>query len=468
MRRALRPWVHAAVAVLLANGVFLLLAVWAARLPRAPLAAKIDRAFASGELIENDWPWLDGHRGFNQYHDCSVLQMVSNRDSRVWAAALGPRMYNRNRGETDRCATLRTLVTEGPGTTPYLTYRYTRYWHGYIPVTAALLSVLEVHQVRQLLRYTLYGALLALIAAAGVRDRRLLAVAASVGITGIFFWSVRYFGTSLTHGSGDIALVVGLAVLLHWRHQFSRPETLIPFCAVYGALMIYLEFLTALLPTAAGLLVPLVYVIGRLPGGPDAEPRRAGRLALAALLSFGAGAVLTVAVKQILAVLVVGPEAAAVFVQYLARYVNPSPEASLRHFGETWTSPDDPLFLSSLKALHALLTQGYVLTYGSHNAALGLYATSALTWLAGGWLALRGRQRYAVHDLLGFGAGVAIIVAWALAFQTHTTIHKWWMVRMLIVPLAFGWGALAWQLFTRTPVRPQAGRVEPRAVHGFS
>jgi len=467
MGTALRRWVPASVAVLLANGVFLLLALWAARLPREPLAAKIERAFAAGELIENDWPWLDGHRGFNQYHDCSVLQMVSNRDARVWAAAMGPRIYNLNRGETDRCATLRALVTGGPGTTPYLTYRYTRYWHGYIPITAALLSVLEIRQVRQVLRLSLYGALLVLVAAAGTRDRRLLAVAASVGITGMLFWSVRYFGTSLTHGSGDIAVILGLAILLHWRHRLSRPETLIPFCAVYGAIVVYLEFLTALLPTAAGLLVPLVYVIGRLRAGADGEPRRAGRLALAALLAFGAGAALTVAVKQTLAVVVVGPEAASTFAQYLQRYLNPSPGAALRHFGETWTSTDDPLLLSSLKALYAVLTQGYVLTYGSQTGALALYAASALSWLAAGWMAVTTRRPAALHDFLGFAAGVAIIVAWALTFQTHTTIHKWWMVRMLLVPLAFGWGALGWELLARARPRPQPDPIEAR-VHDVS
>ena len=66
MRPALRPWVYASAAVALANLIFLLLALWSARLPRQPLAARIASAFASGELIENDWPWLDDRRGFNQ------------------------------------------------------------------------------------------------------------------------------------------------------------------------------------------------------------------------------------------------------------------------------------------------------------------------------------------------------------------------------------------------------------------
>jgi len=199
------------------------------------------------------------------------------------------------------------------------------------------------------------------------------------------------------------------------------------------------------LPTAAGLLLPTAYLIARLRPAPDDEPARAWRFALAGLLAFGLGVVLTVIIKQALAVAIVGPQALKSFLEYLHRYVNPSPGASLRHFGETWSSPDDPLVWSSLKAVSAVLSQGYVLTYGSRPGAIGLYAASALAWSAAGYLAFRKRVRWAVSDFLAFAAGVAVILVWTLSFQTHTTLHKWWMVRMLLVPLSLGWGALAWQ-----------------------
>jgi hypothetical protein len=401
MRPALRPWKRAAVALLLANGVFLLLAVWAAQLSREPLAARVRDAFASGELIENDWPGLDRRRGFNQYHDCSVLQMVTNRDDRLWAAAVGPLMYNRDKGETDRCATLRTLVTEGPGSRTYLTYRYTRYWHGYIPVTAALLSAFDVRQIRQLLELTLYATLVLLVVAAGTSERRLLAIAVSIAVMGVLFWSIPYFGKSLTHGPGDIAVVLGLLLLLAWRQRLARVELLVPFCAVYGAVLVYLEFLTALLPTAAGLLVPLVYLSRRVRSDPDAEPARAWHFALIALLAFGFGAAATIAIKQIIAMIVVGPRVALTFLEYLHRYVNPSPGAALRHFGDTWTSPDDPLLVSSLKTLYVLLTQGHVLAYGSHVGALVLYGICLFTWLAAGSLAFARSLPGSRSDFLG-------------------------------------------------------------------
>jgi hypothetical protein len=52
-------------------------------------------------------------------------------------------------------------------------------------------------------------------------------------------------------------------------------------------------------------------------------------------------------------------------------------------------------------------------------------------------------------------------------FQTHTTIHKWWMVRMLLVPLSLGWGALAWQLLTPVNEPAEVEHSTLKAAHGL-
>jgi hypothetical protein len=124
--------------------------------------------------------------------------------------------------------------------------------------------------------------------------------------------------------------------------------------------------------------------------------------------------------------------------------------------------------VSSLKTLYVLLTQGHVLAYGSHVGALVLYGICLFTWLAAGSLAFARSLPGSRSDFLGCLAGVAIVAGWALAFQTHTTIHKWWMVRMLLVPLALGWGALGWQLLAPSSqaATAEAGRL--RAAHGMS
>ena len=446
------PWITALTLVVLVNAAFLMLGVWVATLPREPLVQRVREAFASGDLIENDWPWLESRHGFDQYNDCSILQMITNRDDNILANAVGPLIYNKSSGETDKCATLRRIVNEGPNGAAYLVFRYTRYWHGYDPVAAALLLAFDVGNARNVLTITLYGALALLGIAAGTRHRGLFAVAASIAITGVLFWAVPYFGPCFSHAPGDILVILGLACLLLWRERLSCLATLVPFCAAYGAGVVYLEFLTGQLPTAMGLLFPMAYLMARARPEPDDQPAEAWRFAVAALVAFVLGAVLTVAIKQILAVAIVGPEALNSFLEYLQRYVNPSPSASLRHFGETWSSPHGSIVWSSLKSIYVVLGEGYVLTYGSGPAAVLLYAAGVLAWLTAGYLAFRRPTRWASSDLLALAAGAGIVVVWTWSFQTHTTLHKFWMVRMLLVPLSMGWGALAWQLITN-PIR---------------
>ena len=460
--RITRPWARALVLVGLANAAFLGFGLGAAMLPRAPLIARVQEAFASGDLIDEDWPGLQTRHGFDQYNDCSILQMITNRDDNLLAHAVGPLIYNKNSGETDKCATLRRIVNEGPQVAP-LVFRYTRYWHGYNPVTAALLQFFDVGDARKALTLGLYGALALLVAAAGTRHRGLFALAASIAVTGALFWAIPYFGPCFTHAPGDIFVVLGLACLFRWRHRLSRLDSLVPFCAVYGAGVVYLEFLTGQLPTAAGLLFATAYLIARARPEPENQPRQAWRFALAGLLAFGVGAVLTVAIKQVLAVVIVGPEALGSFVEYLGRYVNPSPGASLSHFRETWASPQDSLLRSTLKSFYVVLKEGANLTYGSRPGAVLLYAAAGLAWLAAGYLAFRRSVQSARSDFLALAAGASLIVLWTWTFQTHTTIHKFWMVRMLLVPLSLAWGGLAWQLIT-IPVENRAAAAVPEAT----
>src|SRR5204863_4573349 len=118
------------------------------------------------------------------------------------------------------------------------------------------------------------------------------------------------------------------------------------------------------------------------------------------------------------------------------------------------------LVWSSLRAIYVVLGEGYVLTYGSQSAAIWLYAAGALAWLSAGYVTLRRAARWASSDLLAMAAGASIVVAWTWLFQTHTTLHKFWMVRMMLVPLSMGWAVLGWQLITH-PAERGSGQIGP-------
>jgi hypothetical protein len=431
LRVCVAAWIKAVSSVLLVNGVFLLLGLWVAALPRAPLAGRVRHAFASGELTDRDYLGLDSRRGLHQFNDCLILQMISAPDDDVWANAVGPPYFKKSAEEIARCAALRELVQEGPNADLYPMGRYTRYWHGYNPVAAALLWVFDLRRARWTLKIGEYGALVLLGLAAGARHRGLLAVACGIAATGILFWALPYFGQSLDHAPGDILLVLGLACLLFWRERLSRRDALVPFCALYGAGVIYLEFLTGRLPVAAGLLFPMAYLVARLGPEPGNEPARSWRTAGAGLLAFASGGALTLLIKQILAEVIVGGGALRSAVEHV-------------HHG-TWPAGGQPFPRAVLTSVAGLLREGSLLTYGNGSGFAALGIAAALAWLAAGCLALRKPAGAARSDFLAFTVGLGIVCAWILAFQTHTVIHKSLMVRILIVPLSLGWGALAWQ-----------------------
>jgi hypothetical protein len=302
-----------------------------------------------------------------------------------------------------------------------------------VPLSAALLQVFNLSDIRRGLKIIVYGGPVLLVVAAGWRQRKLLAVAASITGTGMFFWGLPYFGQSLCHAAGDAFVVLGIACLLFWSERLSRPETFIPFCAAYGAGVVYMEMLTGLLPTAAGLLFPIAYLIMAMRLHDENWPLQAWFFATTGEIAFALGAIITVVIKQILALLIIGSSALSSFVTNLVLYTTMPVSRYENAVG------------SFLMPFVALLRNGVVLAYGSKLGAIVLYVATALAWLAAGWLAVRKNGARPVSDFLAFGVGAAVIAGWVMLLPTHTIMH-FFMARILVVPIALGWGALAWQL----------------------
>jgi hypothetical protein len=398
--------------------------------------------------VDKDYLGLDSRRGFHQFNDCLILQMLSGPDDALWAGALGPLHDKRNAESIAKCASLHTLVREGTAAHLYPMGRYTRYWHGYNPLAAGLLGAVDLWTARKVLKIGVYGALVLLGLAAGTQPRGLAAIACAISVTGLLFWALPYFGQSLAHAPGDMFVVLSLSCLLFGRQALSRRGTLVPFCAVYGAGVVYFEFLHGQVPIVLGILLPATYLMARLRPGEEREPARSWRFGLTGCLAFAAGGALTVAVKQILVAAIIGPGAARSVVEHLNRW--------------TSSAPGDPPLWAPLKSVARVLREGPVLTYGSREGAIALGVAAALAWSAAGYLALRARRGGALSDLLAFAAGAGIVPAWIWTFQAHTAVHKTLMVRMLIVPLSLGWGALAWQVVA-PPVRSREAPAEQEA-----
>jgi hypothetical protein len=429
-----RVLASAVLLVLAFNLIFLLLATGAALVPRDLLMRRVRGAFSTGDLVDQDFLPFDNRRGFFQYNDCLILVMITNRQGSLLADALGPRVYTRDEAWSNMCKTLHDVATDEHAPLAMLALNYTRYWHGNNVVASGLLSFLQLSQARWILRSMLCGTLVLLPFAAGWADRRLFAYAAVLGVMGLLFWAVPQIGPLLSQSPGESVAVLGVAVILRFRRWLARPDVLVPFCAAFGAVVVYLDYLTGTMPTAAGWLFATVFLAARArPTSSDATA--AATQAGEALAAFALGAVLTVMLKQALAMLVFGSVAVQAFVSHLTMWSTPV-------HGAGGTS-------GVLRPFRVLLANKTMLTYGSLPLARLLLASTAVVWVLAGCLAFFHRRSSSISDVLACVIGVGAIPIWALLLQTHTVVHGTLMVRILIVPISLGWAALAWQMLDR-------------------
>ena len=427
-----RPWLHAIVLTLVLNTVFLALSFSVNLVPQEKIAERIRQAFTTGELAERDYLPYDTHAGWHQYNDCVILQMISNADSSAAGRALGPWLYLADSSLGKACFALRELVVNRREPATLTSSRYTRYWHGYVPIISALLTVLDISTVRTVLRASVYVSVL-LLFLAGVRRRAFLPLIGPVAIAGTFFWGLPYFGQGLSHALGDSAVMLGIGCLVFWHGEFARMATLIPFCTLFGAVVVYFEMLTGSLPTAAGLLFPTGYLISRLSNRPNSRPGRHFRHAVSVVVAFGLGAALTVAAKVAVAATLVQPSGLETFFGNLALYKHAVDHTGLRLPG-------------FLQPLGRLIRKGTVVAYGSNWGLLALYVSSAGASLMSLWLTWKRGGRLAWADLAAFALGAGSIPIWTFILPTHTFIHAGFMARILIVPIALSWAAFLWQL----------------------
>jgi hypothetical protein len=427
-------WFRAFFLILFLNAAFPIFLVLSSLIPSDVIIIRIQQAFATGELIEDDYLKYDTHRGFHQYNDCNILQMMTNQDSSQIAQALGPWLHLADESATEACRTLRELVVDGKGPENLVSSRYTRYWHGYIPILSVLLIFLEVSTVRMILRIAVYMAVLLLLLSS-IRDKRFFLLTGPIFISAAFFWGLPYFGQGMSHALGDIVVMLGIARLIFWHRELAHANRLIPYCALFGAMVVFFEMLTGSLPIAAGLLFPTVYLLSRLSNFSDNGLNHHLRLATLALIAFAMGAIITVGARVVVAATLVQPSGLDTFAGNLSIYTQPV---------------DSTTYVPGfLRPIGRLIRRGAVLTYGSSWGLAVLYTSAALSWFAGMWLAYQRSTHLGWADLSAFAIGAAGIPIWTFILQSHTFTHADFMARILIVPISLGWAAVLWQIWLK-------------------
>ena len=434
-QRVAPEWRVAAAAVILANALFVVIQLSVAHSPREVLIRKIKNAFVSGELIDKDVLPLDTHRGYNQYNDCLILQLITNRTGSGVADAFGPVWYLRQEEQPDVCSSLHQLTDRDGDTRGLIQQRYTRYWHGYNAVAALLLQHFELIDVRRILK-TAFCIVFVAVGVAPLGNMRLTVVALPIAIFGLAFWQIGEFGQSLSHAPGEMSVFIGLFCLLVWRKHLISPAVYVPWFAAFGAVLAYLDMFTGPTPMAFGLLIP-VFALIQITSGPahgSCNAKDLWRTIAVAAAALFAGEFITVVTKQALAMSFVSAASAGSFTSRLGLYMG---------FPGVMNGEYVPPFVGGIRLV---LREGASLTHESVRGARLLFAVSVVAWIAAAASAYLSRHRPALNEFAVFLAGAVVPLAWMVVLQNHTAHHSELMVRLLLVPIALGWGALGWQL----------------------
>jgi hypothetical protein len=422
-----RWYVSVPAIVVAANVVFVLLLLLAPA-PAAQVSERIREGFAAGDLARVDYRAGDVRRGYHQYNDCLILQMLSNDNTSRHGRALAPLTYNAEPLGGQQCVLLQQLSVSVEPVQALQSFSYSRYWHGYNAVAGFGLRYLTVAGYRSALILLAWTALAILLLAAMRAGPNVRITAGAIGTGAASLWALPYFAPNFSHGPGDALLLLGVAGIALRPQTARNLNTILPYAAAFGSLIVYFEMLTGQLPIGAAWLGAITLAAWRDGEGAPEQGRPIALTSLV-LLAFSAGAVGSVVLKQSLALVLADPGASAQFAHQLRYYM---------------AIPDfEPGWPGLLEPFGRLVRQSRVLTYDHQLAGYLVVGATGGAWLAAAVRCLRSsqQQRHAPHVLVMLALALAP-VPWVLLLPYHTYVHAPFMVRMLIVPITLSMAAL--------------------------
>jgi hypothetical protein len=360
----------------------------------------VDRAFASGDLTDQDFLRGDSILGYHQYNDCLILGMALDQRYSRAELTISPSMPF---GKNDVCMNLQA----GRPFTDRLFYH--NYIHGQTALARYLLPLMSVEQIRTVYRLTLSLILVCGIAISLLRFNIvflivLLALARAFGL--------QVFGQSLGHAPSDIVLG-GFITFLAFRTGQLSERTAVIAAAVFGAMTMIFEMMTGGLPLGLAATSLIWFALKR----PNVWAVASGAIA------FTVSAATCLAIKYACVAKVFGPKTLLGVVRDLL----------------TRTDGPPPVFTHGRTFAEALLGNTEAMMPG-----LGPMAGMLLILAIGlGALAM---VRRPTLDSRILALSNLPIFGWFVVFHQHTIVHAWFMDRMLAWPLATGFAIYALSL----------------------
>jgi hypothetical protein len=328
------------------------------------------------------------------------------------------------------CGVLKAFVS-GTALEPDL-YHYDRYAHGAVVALRYLLPHYEIKHIRAMYRAAvtatlIFGSALCLVGIARRKDIPAFAVLGITFLALLRFFGLEFFSQSLGHGPADL-IIAGYAVSIALMLFVStRPVVAVLAAAVFGALTILFELFTGGIPLGLAMVLGLSSLAVR----PDAQLNGIG-IALWAGAAFVTAATV-VYLGKLLAVVYVSDDGVIADVLHKLGSYSPAAESL------------EPMSLMAQIAGSAGVIAGgmTMLAYGALAGAIvaGVYGAR---WIRRHVSDSSTRQQAAL-----LAVSVLPIPIWLLVFINQAGPHAWFMDRILVWPIAAGFGLFALAMTAR-------------------
>jgi hypothetical protein len=361
--------------------------------------------------------------------------MLSNPDTQPMKRALAPVIYRTDAEFTIACPLLQALIYGDIERRDLIAFGYSRYWHGYNALAGLALPVIQLQVLRQLVSALVWAAIASLAVFSLRSSGRIRLVGLTIALAAATVWAVPYFDQGLTYGPSDALLLLGLLPIVVRPRLASNIDTIVPYAATYAALMVFFDMNKGALPVAAGWLAALVLAAS---SDDSRETNASPVLAVATLIAFGIGGVVTLLLKQILAFTLAGQSGS----EFLAQLAHWTAVPSAKDGVPGILLPFRSLFESSGHLAYGHDLVGRVLVGGTVLALC----------LAAIWAARKGRTRHR-REVLVLLLIALVPVAWTLLQPMAVLVHAGFMVRFLVLPISLAPIVWLWPDSTRDKLR---------------
>ncbi|MHB8270354.1 hypothetical protein [Bradyrhizobium sp.] len=415
--------------LLLATALTFLISVTAGFVPRERLEALIRTA------IENHV--FEHRQGVYEetFSECVLLQMNLLRDPDPLRSALSSRWVRPGPESLHPCTMLAVEFgidkRDVKLAEPTL---YPNYHFGGRYLAAIGLSVMGVANLRFAYELLSYASLLLLLAAAWRNSRERFWHFLPIGLVLLFGFGQYGYAHNIAAAPQFDSIFLVLAAIVGFREWFAPLHRRLFAMSFLGAWTIYFDTIFSF-----SFVLSLVLVTNHLFYVPRGDLRAAIRQGAAVLAVLAGSMAVTFALHVMLMDYMYGIPPAYFIGGIAARTASSDVGTPLTH-------------LDVIKQLYSFLGQ---LT-GSHGSALALVLASAMGWVIA-LVAVQTdpNQRVPGVDLAVLAVGAGGIFLWYALFVNHTYVHAFMMVRLLALPISYGFvAALITVQSARSALRP--------------